>query len=85
MKYKNLIILLGLLFAVSTPLHDISHDYSETAITYECHACSNEFSASTSNRLIEVESFDSFFIEGSIFPRKFTVVKSFHSRAPPLI
>jgi len=86
MKLKNLIILLGMLFAVSTPLHEISHDYSEQEVlTYECHVCENEFAASTPHKLELAEKIDFFFLDVSIFPEKFEILKGFNPRAPPLV
>jgi len=86
MKSKNLIILLGMLFAVSTPLHEISHDYSkQEVITYECHVCKNEFAVSTPNKLEQAEKIDFLFIDVSIFPEKFETLKGFNPRAPPLV
>ena len=86
MKLKNLIILLGMLFAVSTPLHEISHDYSEQEVlTYECHVCENEFAASTPYKLELAEKIDFLFLDVSIFPEKFETLKGFNPRAPPLV
>jgi len=86
MKLKNLTILLGMLFAVSTPLHEISHDYSEQeVITYECHACENEFAAGTPYKHELAEKIDFFFLDVSIFPEKFETLKGFNPRAPPLV
>jgi hypothetical protein len=85
MRLKNLIILLGMLFAVSTPLHEISHDYSEQeVITYECHVCKNDFVASAPHKLELAEKIDFSFIDVSIFPEKFEILKRFNPRAPPL-
>jgi len=75
-----------MLFAVSTPLHEISHDYSEQeVITYECHACENEFAAGTPYKHELAEKIDFLFIDVSIFPEEFETLKGFNSRAPPLV
>jgi len=86
-RFKYLVLLLGLLFAVSASADPLLHSYDDSErYQTECQFCKNDVSELLKLNLVETYNYHSVFEKVEVYEHYISIIKhDYSSRAPPKI